>query len=86
MKTAFLHFGGAFVGMPSGPFTTIQADLIETKQPIDRNVSGYGSKRPLPYKVKNEGRFYRVYCCIYGNSGTCYIMSKGKAIATVDIY
>lgn len=35
--------------------------------------------------VNVDGRWKRVYCCIFSNSGTNYIESKRKPIATVDI-
>lgn len=41
--------------------------------------SGYGRKIPTTRMVKLPGnpRWRRVYCCIYSNSGTCYV-TKGK--------
>lgn len=86
MKTAYLHFGGAFTNLPNGPFTTTETDFIETAQPTIRTKTGYGGKIPMPYKVRNGSRFYRVYCANYGNSGTCYIEQHGKPVATVDFY
>jgi hypothetical protein len=90
-KKAFLHFGGSFVGTPNGPFFTTETDFIEAplwwhKQGLSFTKSGYGSRIPMPYKVRMGNRFHRVYCCIYGNSGTCFIEQKRKPVATVDIY
>lgn len=48
--------------------------------------TGYGRRIPTTYKVLHNGRWKRVYCQIYSNCGTCYIESKGKPVATVDIY
>jgi hypothetical protein len=42
--------------------------------------SGYGSKIPTDKVVHYGGRRYRVYCCIYSNVGTCYIVCKGKKV------
>jgi hypothetical protein len=39
--------------------------------------TGYGPKIPTPYMVRFNGRWRRVYCCIYSNSGTCYIGKFG---------
>lgn len=39
--------------------------------------TGYGKKIPTEYTVKYNRRYYRVYCCIFSNVGTCYITSKG---------
>ena len=38
-------------------------------------ASGYGKKIPTTNMVKLPGckRWRRVYCCIFGNSGTCYV-------------
>lgn len=37
--------------------------------------SGYGSRIPTVHMVKLPGRkrWRRVYCCIWSNSGTCYV-------------
>ena len=35
--------------------------------------TGYGKRIPARLMVKFNGRWRRVYCCIYSNSGTCYI-------------
>jgi len=47
--------------------------------------SGYGKKIPTRYMVKFNNRWHRVYTCIFSNSGTLYIISKGKDII-VNIY
>jgi hypothetical protein len=91
MKTAFLHYGGPFTADPKGPRLTIETEVKEDptwwqKRGLSFTASGYGSKIPTRYKVKVQGRWCRVYCCIYSNSGTCYVVSKGKPLATVDIY
>ena len=35
--------------------------------------SGYGVRLGTQHMVRHNGRWRRVYCCIYGNAGTCYI-------------
>ena len=37
--------------------------------------SGYGSRIPTAHMVQLPGspRWRRVYCCIWSNSGTCYV-------------
>ena len=63
----------------------IDLDDYETKdQPLwfhtkglMQTASGYGCKLATPTMVKFAGRWRRVYCCIYSNSGTCYI-TAGK--------
>jgi len=42
--------------------------------------TGYGRKIPTDRMVKYNNRWHRIYCCIYSNVGTCYIVSKGKRI------
>ena len=37
------------------------------------SASGYGSRIPTEAMIKWRGRWRRVYCCIWSNSGTCYI-------------
>lgn len=43
-------------------------------------ASGYGRRIPTSYMVQLPGspRWRRVYCCIYSNSGTCYV--EGGAV------
>lgn len=40
--------------------------------------SGYGSRIPTSHMVKLPGspRWRRVYCCIWSNSGTCYVPDR----------
>jgi hypothetical protein len=40
--------------------------------------SGYGRKIPTTRMVRLPGsaRWRRVYCCIFSNSGTCYVTKK----------
>lgn len=54
------------------------------KQGLSYTATGYGSKIPTQYKVKYNGRFYRVYCAIFSNIGTLYIISKGSKITVKD--
>ena len=42
--------------------------------------TGYGSKIPTSYMVKHNNRLKRVYCMIYSNSGTLFIIHKGEKI------
>lgn len=42
-------------------------------------ASGYGSRIPTRKMVFFNGRWRRVYCRVYSNSGTCFI---GKLSAT----
>jgi len=48
-----------------------------TAAPRSRTVSGYGKAIPTAKMIRLEGKWFRVYCTIYSNSGTCWIKSKG---------
>lgn len=61
---------------------TVEVELIEKPLwwqlcGLSYTASGYGRKIPTDYMVRYNGRLYRVYCCIFSNSGTCYITAKG---------
>lgn len=45
------------------------------KQGLTYTASGYGRRIPTRYMIQLPGslRWRRVYCCIYSNSGTCYV-------------
>lgn len=43
-------------------------------------ATGYGSKIPTSTMVKHNKKWKRVYCRIYSNAGTCYIMANGQEI------
>ena len=49
-------------------------------------ATGYGRKIPTRQMIKVNGKWRRVYCCIFSNSGTCYIgnlFAKTGTIYTV---
>ncbi len=56
--------------------------LIETRDtPRNPYVSGYGRKIPTNYMLQTEdGRYRRVYCMCYGNSGTVYVLIDKKVV------
>lgn len=61
---------------------TVEVELIEKPlwwqlRGLNYTASGYGKKIPTVYMARYNSRFYRVYCCIFSNSGTCYITTKG---------
>lgn len=45
--------------------------------------TGYGRKIPTSHMVLWCNKWQRVYCCVYSNSGTCYIL-QGENWITVD--
>lgn len=88
---AYLHFGGPFTDKQPCTRLTIETTAKESylwwqEKGLSFTASGYGSRIPTTYLVQYNNRWYRVYCAVYSNVGTCYIISKGKPLATVDIY
>lgn len=48
-------------------------------------VSGYGIKIPTPYKVLHKNRWKRVYCRIFSNIGSLYIMCRSRKIFITEV-
>ncbi len=87
---AFLQFGGAAMGRPSGPFETVEVKARETlldwqRRGLSYTATGYGARIPSPYMVKWGGRWRRVYVACYGNAASHYIGKAGAWLATVDV-
>lgn len=53
------------------------------KHGLQYTATGYGAKIPTQYKAFVNGKFRRVYCKIYSNIGTCFVM-LGKQKQNVD--
>ena len=53
---------------------------VKGDEPINRSVTGYGSKLPTCYRVQVDGgrRWYRVYCICHSNVGSLYILPGGE--------
>lgn len=51
---------------------------------LSYTASGYGSKIPTSRMVRVDERWYRVYCMIWSNAGTCYIIRKGDRVIVCD--
>ena len=56
----------------------IDAPLWWHKRGLSYTASGYGAKIPTSRKVQYKNKLRRVYCSIYGNSGTCWIIVDGE--------
>lgn len=77
-KTVFLH-GRSF--RPDGTIDSLWTREVESKHApmwhhercLSFTASGYGLRIPSPLMVKFNGKWRRVYVCIYSNSGTAYI-------------
>ena len=48
-------------------------------------ATGYGARIPTRHMVQLNGRWRRVYCCIFSNSGTLYIGPRNnKTIVNIE--
>lgn len=47
-------------------------------------ATGYGRRIPTTQMVKYNGRWRRVYCCIFSNIGTCYIGKLSDSMIITD--
>jgi len=48
------------------------------KRGLMQTSSGYNRKLSTEWKLSLNNRLYRVYCCIFSNSGTRYILVNKK--------
>lgn len=52
---------------------------------LSYTASGYGNRIPTRYMVQLNGRWRRVYCAVWGNAGTAYLLGRaGEWLATVE--
>lgn len=78
---------------PDGSYDTYLTQAVECResplwwqdQGLIYTASGYGSRIPTAYMVKYNGRWRRVYCICYSNSGTLFIGKKYDSTLTVTI-
>lgn len=42
-----------------------------------QTATGYGKKLTTPYKVLHQGKMRRVYCHIFSNCASLYVLIKG---------
>ena len=57
-----------------------QGLVKETECPKSHSKTGYGDKIPTNTVVFVENKWRRVYCRIYSNIGTCYVLIKGEQV------
>ena len=55
----------------------IDSPLFMHDNGLQETASGYGRKLTTRYMIDFNGKNRRIYCCIFSNCGTCYIMHKG---------
>lgn len=82
---------------PNGEIDTFHTFSVDAKesplwwhdQGLQYTASGYGRRIPTRYMVRLNGKWRRVYCCIFSNSGTLYIgdlfKKTGEVITVGDI-
>ena len=75
----------AYVSLSSLP----EADKMDKPlwwqtQGLSFTASGYGRRIPTSRMIRLGGRWRRVYCCIFSNSGTCYVEQGRDWIVVTD--
>lgn len=65
--------------------SVITKPMHHHKLGLSWTASGYGSKIPTQYMVRTvDSKWRRVYCAIFSNSGTLYVMhGKHKTIVSL---
>lgn len=69
---------GEFTRFNFWPKDIKSAPMLHHVRGLSYTSTGYGKKLPTQYMVNLGGRWYRVYCAIFSNIGSCYIISKGE--------
>lgn len=78
---------------PNGTYDSFFTVSVECKEKplwfhdkgLMQTASGYGKRLVTPYMVRFNDKWRRVYCCVFSNSGTCYI-GKLSDNLTVQFY
>lgn len=79
---AYLQYGTA-----PGPFLTRAVEFKETETPRFYSASGYGSRIPTRYMVREYGRWRRVYAVCWSNVASYYIGGRdGQPKISVQFY
>lgn len=73
MAIAYLQHGTIGEPMRTESVPVKRAPLDHHRLGLSFTASGYGSRIPTEHMVQVEGRWRRVYCAIFSNSGTLYI-------------
>ena len=76
---------GQLVRIEIGVTALIERPLDWQQRGLSYTATGYGKKIPTPYMVRTiDNRWRRVYCAIYSNAGTLYVM-HGKDRTIVEL-
>lgn len=91
MNTYFLHGNSERADGSKDSFWTIEVEAKDA--PMKHHLSGlswtatgYGKAIPSRTMVKYNGRWRRVYVCIFSNSGTAYIKAPSGQTIIVKEY
>jgi len=76
----YLQHGGLGEPMVTEYVEHKHAPMNHHKMGLTYTVSGYGNKIPTEYMVRFESKWRRVYCRVFGNAGTAYIIYQGNEI------
>jgi hypothetical protein len=62
---------------------TVERPLWWQEKGLSYTATGYGKRIPTQHMVRYNGKWRRVYCCVFSNAGTCYIgkLSDGLIIS-----
>lgn len=71
-------------GEAGTPMKTESVPQKTTDTPNFGSITGYGPKQPTQFMVFWLGRWRRVYCKIWSNVGSLYIIRKGVQIRVTD--
>jgi hypothetical protein len=65
--------------------TTLEHHPLEWQRAgLQETTTGYGLKLTTPYKVRHEGRLFRVYATCVSNVASYWIMCKGQKLHVHD--
>lgn len=89
MTTAFLHGKSIRKDGSFDSFWTREVPMKEKPMPHHLagrswTATGYGKAIPSTRMVQFNGRWRRVYVCLFSNSGTAYIKTGPDEIITVQ--
>jgi len=62
------------------PIDVIIDELAWQKAGLQQTQSGYGRKLTTRYKVRHNGKLYRVYAICYSNVSSLYIIADKKTM------
>ena len=71
-------------GETGGPYATESVEVKETDQPMFYSASGYGSRIPTRYMIRQPGgRWRRVYAICWSNVASFYVGGRDRQPRTI---